>query len=65
MFVFPTLPAACSPLLQEVDVAGAAEAILAAKTILIVPGYGLAAASAQYAIAELVRTRREKGAEVK
>ncbi|PSC75818.1 NAD(P) transhydrogenase, mitochondrial [Micractinium conductrix] len=50
---------------QEVDVAGAAEAILAAKTILIVPGYGLAAASAQYAIAELVRTRREKGAEVK
>jgi len=59
-----SLPPTCYPCLQEIDVAGAAEAILHSKRVLIVPGYGLAAASAQYAIAELVKARREKGASV-
>ena len=64
---FPsTLPLAPTfPALQEIDVAGAAEAILHSRSVLIVPGYGLAAANAQYAIAELAKQRRAAGAEVK
>ena len=37
----------------------------AAKSVLIVPGYGLAVANAQYAIADLVKMLRAKGVEVK
>ena len=37
----------------------------AAKKVLIVPGYGLAVASAQYAIADLVKALRKKNIEVK
>jgi NAD/NADP transhydrogenase beta subunit len=33
--------------------------------VLIVPGYGLAVASAQYAIADLVKALRKKNIEVK
>lgn len=37
----------------------------AAKRVLIVPGYGLAVANAQYSIADLVRGLRQKGIEIK
>lgn len=37
----------------------------AAKKVLIVPGYGLAVANAQYAVADLVTGLRKKGIEVK
>lgn len=37
----------------------------AAKKVLIVPGYGLAVANAQYAVADLVNGLRKKGIEVK
>lgn len=37
----------------------------AAKRVLIVPGYGLAVANAQYAIADLVKGLKKKGIEVK
>ena len=50
---------------QEVDVAGAAEALVQAKNVLIVPGYGLAVAGAQYAISDLVKTLVAKGVKVK
>jgi H+-translocating NAD(P) transhydrogenase len=50
---------------QEVDVPGAAEALTTAKKVLIVPGYGLAVANAQYAIADLVKGLTAKGIEVK
>lgn len=50
---------------QEVDVPGAADALTMAKRVLIVPGYGLAVANAQYAIADLVKTLKSKGIEVK
>ncbi|KAL4423593.1 hypothetical protein ABPG77_004633 [Micractinium sp. CCAP 211/92] len=49
----------------EIDVPGAAEAITNAKRVLIVPGYGLAVANAQYAIADLVKGLKKKGIEVK
>jgi NAD/NADP transhydrogenase beta subunit len=41
------------------------EALTAAKSVLIVPGYGLAVAGAQYAIADLVKSLRAKGVGVK
>lgn len=37
------------------------EALVNAKKVIIVPGYGLAVAKAQYAIAEMVKTLRSKG----
>ncbi|PRW58593.1 NAD(P) mitochondrial isoform A [Chlorella sorokiniana] len=49
----------------EIDVLGAAEAITQAKKVLIVPGYGLAVANAQYAVADLVNGLRKKGIAVK
>ncbi len=33
--------------------------------VIIVPGYGLAVANAQYAVAELVNTLRGKGVDIK
>jgi NAD(P) transhydrogenase len=57
--------AAEAPVAVEVDVAGAADALAAAKSVLIVPGYGLAVAGAQYAIADLVKTLAAKGIAVK
>ncbi|KAI3433374.1 hypothetical protein D9Q98_003191 [Chlorella vulgaris] len=49
----------------EIDIVGAAEAITQAKKVLIVPGYGLAVANAQYAIADLVKALRKKNIAVK
>lgn len=49
----------------EIDVAAAAESITNAKSICIIPGYGLAVAGAQYAIADLVAALRKKGVKVK
>ena len=43
----------------------AAAATAAAKKVLIVPGYGLAVAGAQYSIADLVKGLRSKGITVK
>lgn len=37
----------------------------AAKKVLIVPGYGLAAANAQYAIADLAKALQSKGIQAK
>jgi len=42
-----------------------AEALLAAKDVMIVPGYGLAVASAQYAIADMVAALKANGAKVR
>jgi hypothetical protein len=40
---------------KEIDASAAAEAMTQAKKVVIVPGYGLAVANAQYAVADLVR----------
>jgi NAD(P) transhydrogenase len=50
---------------QETDVPGAVDALTQAKSVLIVPGYGLAVANAQYSIADLVKTLKSRGVSVK
>ncbi|XP_002166595.1 NAD(P) transhydrogenase, mitochondrial isoform X1 [Hydra vulgaris] len=49
----------------EINVNSTVELIANAKNIIIVPGYGLAVAKAQYAIAEMVKILREKGINVR
>ena len=44
----------------EINVDNTVDAIVNSKNIIIVPGYGLAVAKAQYAIAEMVKILREK-----
>lgn len=50
---------------QETDINGAVDAITNARSVIIVPGYGLAVASAQYAIADLVKTLTSKDIKVR
>ena len=45
--------------------AGALDAVTTARSVVIVPGYGLAVASAQYAIADLVKTLTSKDIKVR
>lgn len=47
------------------DVDAVTEQIVSAKSIIIVPGYGVAVAKAQYDIAELVASLRENGINVR
>ena len=49
----------------EVDVAGATDMITDAKDIIIVPGYGLCVAQAQYPIAQMVDLLIKKGKNVR
>ncbi|KAL3282797.1 hypothetical protein HHI36_005963 [Cryptolaemus montrouzieri] len=49
----------------EINVDGAVEAIQNAKNIIIVPGYGLCVAKAQYPIAEMVNTLKSQGKNVR
>jgi H+-translocating NAD(P) transhydrogenase len=49
----------------EIDIPGTAEALTTAKEVVIVPGYGLAVANAQYAIAELCATLKREGVNVR
>ena len=50
---------------QTTDIAGAVDAITNARSVIIVPGYGLAVASAHYAIADLVKTLTSKDIKVR
>lgn len=45
----------------EVDTSQVADALTMAKKVTIVPGYGLAVAGAQYAVADMVKTLRDQG----
>ena len=49
----------------EVDVPSTVEMITQANNIMIVPGYGLCVAKAQYPIAELVALLKKKGKNVR
>jgi NAD(P) transhydrogenase len=49
----------------EINADQAVEAITSAKNVIIVPGYGLCAARAQYPIAEMVSTLRKHGINVR
>lgn len=52
-----------APVLEhvETDVSTIVDSLVSAKKVSIVPGYGLAVANAQYAIADMVKTLRDKG----
>jgi len=50
---------------QSIDAEKAAELLTQARKIVIVPGYGLAVAQAQHALAEVVKLLREKTADVR
>ncbi|KAJ3346185.1 hypothetical protein HDU83_003320 [Entophlyctis luteolus] len=50
---------------QETSVETVVDDLLAAETVIIVPGYGLAVAKAQYAIAETVKMLHQKGVKVR
>lgn len=47
----------------ETTVAALATKLTEAKSVVIIPGYGLAVAKAQYAIAEIAEMLRKKGDE--
>ncbi|HEV7212680.1 MAG TPA: Re/Si-specific NAD(P)(+) transhydrogenase subunit beta [Blastococcus sp.] len=49
----------------EIDAEGAAELLREADSVIITPGYGMAVAQAQGAVAELTRTLRAKGVDVR
>lgn len=50
---------------REIDAAGAAELLLAAKSVVITPGYGMAVAKAQYPVADLTSKLRAHGVNVR
>ncbi|MEU9852457.1 Re/Si-specific NAD(P)(+) transhydrogenase subunit beta [Streptomyces sp. NPDC047974] len=50
---------------QEITAQGAAEALAAARSVVITPGYGMAVAQAQYPVAELASKLRARGVEVR
>ena len=50
---------------QTIDTAGVAELLSHAKEVMVVPGYGMATAQAQHAIAEIAKTLIEKGVNVR
>lgn len=50
---------------NETNPAEAAQALNGAKTVVIVPGYGMAVAQAQYPVAELTKRLRDKGITVR
>jgi NAD(P) transhydrogenase subunit beta len=49
----------------EIDAEDAAELLREAETVVITPGYGMAVAQAQGAVAELTRKLRDKGVDVR
>jgi NAD/NADP transhydrogenase beta subunit len=54
-----------TPPAVEIDAPSAADALMNAKEVVIVPGYGLAVANAQYAISELVSMLQKNGTNVR
>ena len=50
---------------QTIDTAGVAELLSQAKEVMVIPGYGMATAQAQHAIAGIAKTLIEKGINVR
>ncbi len=50
---------------REISAEDAAELLAEARTVVITPGYGMAVAQAQYPVADLTRTLRERGVDVR
>ncbi|GLB65098.1 NAD(P) transhydrogenase subunit beta [Dietzia sp. NCCP-2495] len=49
----------------EIDVDAAAEILANASSVIIAPGYGMAVAQAQYPVADLTQTLRDRGVDVR
>ena len=49
----------------EINADGAVEMLTGSKNVIITPGYGLAVAKAQYAIADMVKELKERGLNVR
>ncbi|XP_058944433.1 NAD(P) transhydrogenase, mitochondrial-like [Pocillopora verrucosa] len=49
----------------EINAEGAVEMLTSSKNVIITPGYGLAVAKAQYAIADMVKELKERGLNVR
>merc|ERR1740123_2804856 len=49
----------------EINTDGAAAALAEAKSVMIVPGYGMAVARCQNSVASIAKTLRDKGIEVR
>lgn len=49
---------------KETNVEELSESLVNAKSVVIVPGYGLAVAKAQYAVAEIIKQLTSKGIKV-
>ncbi|MFT4099158.1 MAG: Re/Si-specific NAD(P)(+) transhydrogenase subunit beta [Rhodoblastus sp.] len=50
---------------KSIDAAGTADMLSEAKSVIIVPGYGMAVAQAQHAVFEMTKLLREKGVNVR
>jgi len=50
---------------QTIDTVGVAELLSHAKEVMVVPGYGMATAQAQHAIADIAKTLLDKGVNVR
>ena len=50
---------------QTIDTAGVAELLGQAKEVMVIPGYGMATAQAQHAIADIAKTLIDKGVNVR
>ncbi|MEV4282475.1 Re/Si-specific NAD(P)(+) transhydrogenase subunit beta [Actinoplanes xinjiangensis] len=50
---------------REISAESVAELLTGADTVIITPGYGMAVAQAQYGVAELTRTLRDRGVNVR
>ncbi|MBE9029385.1 Re/Si-specific NAD(P)(+) transhydrogenase subunit beta [filamentous cyanobacterium LEGE 11480] len=50
---------------QSIDAEAATEALKSARSVMIVPGYGMAVAQAQHPVAELTKMLRERNIEVR
>jgi NAD(P) transhydrogenase subunit beta len=61
----PAAGAAPAGEVHPIDAAETADLLRAARRVIIVPGYGLAVAQAQHALAEVVRILRERDTEVR
>jgi NAD(P) transhydrogenase subunit beta len=49
----------------EIDASAVAQLLVAAKSVVITPGYGMAVAQAQYPVADLAKRLRDRGVEVR
>eukprot|EP00002_Diphylleia_rotans_P014183 TRINITY_DN275_c0_g1_i2.p1 TRINITY_DN275_c0_g1~~TRINITY_DN275_c0_g1_i2.p1 ORF type:complete len:918 (+),score=217.34 TRINITY_DN275_c0_g1_i2:81-2834(+) len=62
-------PSASGPVEQQehypIDTDGVSNTLLAAKNVLIVPGYGMAVSRAQHTISEIVKALNQRGVSVK